>query len=340
AEIVSINGNTMDQVVERILPYIPADGENQTRKFDYLKRSFAKYYQLCIEPKQQTFTIVYKDDRGRETPRVVEGIPPKELYKHIKSTSPQHPPIETRFIDSSNTCILTISSFRNDLMEKHRINYSFALSQLFIDLGKRFTQNLIIDLRNNGGGYSEYGAVLNSYLTDSAFQYCRDMIVLPFDKSDTAGLDIPETFEGFPSGIEMEGDQLKWKKHSVLGWREPSHPTFKGRVFFLINGGCVSTTSEFASVAHHLNQGIFIGEEVGGSYKGDSGGVLKWVELPNSHIRIRMAMVRYELAVGDLFDGHGVIPEHLVRPTIKGVKAQKDEVLDYALGLLQTNDSN
>ena len=147
--------------------------------------------------------------------------------------------------------------------------------------------------------------------------------------------EIPWTFEGFPNGVIKENGVYKWPKYSILGWREKADNAFTGQVYFLINGGCVSTTSEFASVAHHNKQGVFIGEEVGGSYLGNSSGVTGWIELPNTKIRIKIAMVKYELAVADIFSRNGVIPDYPITPTISDLLIGRDVVMDFTLELIK-----
>ncbi len=150
--------------------------------------------------------------------------------------------------------------------------------------------------------------------------------------------DIPETFHGYPEGIVLENGQYKWPNHSVLGWREPAALNFNGNIYFLINGGCSSTTSELASLARSNNIGTFIGEEVGGSYAGNSGGILGWFELPNTKLKVRMAMVKYEITESPVKNKQGVIPDFKVFYSIEDIIKGND--LEMALALLKIKEQN
>ncbi len=336
-EILSINGRSIHRIVEQILPNIPSDGMNVTRKHHSLTRSFTRYYSWFIEPTTTHYEIEYVGINASVVQTQVAGVSRDQFMASIKEQNAPQSPVSFSIDKELSTAVLTVQSFRHDLMEDHNLVFHDFMTNSFRGLHEQHIEYLIVDLRDNGGGYSEYGAQLNAFLADSAFQYCRDMVLTTEKTINGIDYDIPETFDDFPMGIVQEDGVYKWKKHSILGWRKKEKYAFKGKVYFLINGGCVSTTSEFASVAHHLGQGTFIGEEVGGSYLGDSGGVLGWVTLPNTGIRFRMAMVKYELAVDNRFSGHGVIPQYQVTPTIVDLRNHKDVAMDFAQDLIHAD---
>lgn len=332
-QIHSINGKSIEEIVVQLLPYIPADGSNLTRKYAALHLSFSKYYSLFIEPNQTTYHITYiqQSDAKKVT---IQGISPNQYWQHTDSVRTQHTPrpIALDIRPKDNSAILTVSSFRNDLMNRFGIDYPTMLDQMFKEINRAGVKHLVIDLRNNGGGYSEYGAQLLEHLTDSPFTYCYGMELLTDGSDTTLRYDIPETFKGFPQGLDTTGIPYRWSTHSVLQLRKPADDVFKGSVYFLINGGCVSTTSEVATVAHRLNLGTFIGEEVGGSFVGDCGGIMSWFKLPNSRINVRLALVKYVMAYDSPFGHFGVQPDHKVTPG-DGLEAN-DRVLRYCLDLI------
>ena len=224
-------------------------------------------------------------------------------------------------------------------MKKNSIVFKDYISTCFKQLKETKTENLIIDLRDNGGGYSEYGAILYSFISDTSFEYCKNQIVTTNKLIKGIEYDIPETFKGFPIGIVLENGQYKWPKHSVLGWRSSAKNHFTGTLYFLINGGCASTTSEFASLAHSNGIGVFIGEEVGGCSVGNSGGVLGWFELPNTKLKVRMAMVKYEIAEGHGMNRSGVLPNFKIEYTIQDIMNNKDLEMEFALQKIKTAKS-
>lgn len=334
AKIISINDYSIDDIVSHLLPYIPADGNNQTRKFNALSRGFYHYYSYYFNSNSQDFKVVYEDKSGNESTLSLTGITKATFdkkRKSLKDAQSKNLPIEFVVLDSISTGILTIRSFRNDLMEKEGIAYNNYINKCFKQLASLKSENLIIDLRGNGGGYSEYAAVLFSYLTDTKFKFCKKQILTTNKIIDKVAYDIPETFDNFPQAAVFKDDQYQWTQHSVLGWRDPSNLNFKGNVYFLIDGGCSSTTSEFASLARGANIGTFIGQEVGGCYMGNTGGVLGWFELPNTKLRVRIGMVKFEMTDGKTLNKQGVMPDISVEYTMEDIIQEKNLELDRAL---------
>ena len=69
--------------------------------------------------------------------------------------------------------------------------------------------------------------------------------------------------------------------HSNLGSHEPQGMSFGGPVVILQDGGSFSATSEFLSVVRHADRAVFVGEESGGGYYGNTSGLGTSVTLPN-----------------------------------------------------------
>lgn len=347
-EVHTINGRSMGEIFSILRQRIPSDGNNITHIKYSLRRGFYRYYSYYINASLPEYTITYSTpNNSLKKTTQAQGITKKTLdvkRKEIESFALSQSPIKLTFIDSVNTALLSVSTFRNDLFEKDGTPFSKYLEQFFTELDKKNTKNLIVDLRNNGGGYSEYGAQLLSYLADTAFVYCRNLWVTSNKLSDFLEYDIPETFKGFPNGAEKAAIGFKWNEHSTLGWRQPAASRFKGKVYFLINGGGASTTSEVASIAKDNKMGTFIGEEVGGEYKGDNGGVLAWLTLPNTKVKARIAVVKYELAVNEinnndqsLFGRNGALPDYYIFPTLEDFIGNKDPELAFTLQLIKAN---
>lgn len=326
-KLISINDVPMADIVAHLLPFIPADGDNQTRKYYALRSGFYRYYSYYVDATSKTFKLAYENGNGELLETTIEGIKKDDFdnkRKSLKQTKFNYSPVSFQILDSNSTALLTIRTFRNDLMEDANIIFKDFISSCFNLLHESKTENLIIDLRDNGGGYSEYAAVLYSFLSTVPFEYCKNQFVTTDKLIEGVEYDIPATFEGYPNGIVHENGQYKWLKHSVLGWRDPAEHHFSGNVYFLINGGCSSTTSELASLARSNDIGTFIGEEVGGCYAGNSGGVLGWFELPNTKLRVRMAMVKYEITDAPFINKQGVVPDFKVDYSIEDLIEEKD----------------
>ena len=331
-QIISINERPIEEIVNEMLPYIPADGDNVSRKYDALKKGCYRYYAYYINSASQEFLVTYKSALGRISKYWVQGVSKSEFDKRRNELfSTNSDPISFEVIDSISTAVLKISSFRNDLFEKHNLVFENYVDKFFEHIKRAKIKNLIIDLRGNSGGYSEYAAVLYSYLTDTSFVYCKRQTLTADSLINGITYDIPETFNGFPNGIVWQNGKYQWLKHSVLGSRLPNQNNFKGQLYVLIDGGCSSTTSELSSLVRTNKKGIFIGQEVGGAYWGNTGGVLGWFELPNSKIRVRIGMVKYTMVEHDSANRKGVIPDYMIEPNIQDIRDRRDVELEFTI---------
>src|SRR5262249_14598961 len=152
------------------------------------------------------------------------------------------------------------------------------------------------------GGEDELGGLLLSYLLETPFRYYADLIVnkncgmsYSFAKYTDPHRDLI-----VPQGIvELRADG---KVHQIvdplLGVQQPSKPNFRGPVYILIDGGCLSTTSEFLTEVDVHHRATFIGEETAGCYCGDNSGDVPGITLPNTKLRIFIPLVSYYMWVG------------------------------------------
>ena len=124
------------------------------------------------------------------------------------------------------------------------------------------------------------------------------------------------------------------EENLLLGVQNFQQNNFRGKIFFLINGLSFSTTADFCAIAKSNNRGIFIGEETGGGYYGNTSGGAVNVKLPGSNIDINIPQFKY---VNDVkkakYKDRGIIPDYTIVPTIDDVLQQKDVQLNYALKL-------
>ena len=107
---------------------------------------------------------------------------------------------------------------------------------------------------------------------------------------------------------------------------------FSGEVLVLIDGGSFSATSELCAIMKRDRRAIFIGEETGGTLDGNTSGISDQITLPKSRIKIRVPLIKYVSAIGDINyeHGRGIFPDHHITPSDE----KEDIVLKFALDLL------
>jgi C-terminal processing protease CtpA/Prc len=162
--------------------------------------------------------------------------------------------------------------------------------------------------------------LMMSHLHDSAFRYYkrRTSTTRPKGGSKKVG-----------NVWEIEG-RGEW-----TGKVTPVKEVFKGRVFVLMNGYSASATGEFIGHLKNINRATFIGEEAGGNPVMFTGGQTLRVNLPHTHMTGFLPRVLVEMNVRMKNNGHGVIPDHEVKPTIKDILEERDVVMEFAFGFIK-----
>jgi C-terminal processing protease CtpA/Prc len=98
-------------------------------------------------------------------------------------------------------------------------------------------------------------------------------------------------------------------------------------VVFLTDASAISYAESCMSVVESLKLGEIVGQTTAGT-----NGNINQLTLPGGYTVIFTGM-RVTKDDGSVYHGVGVTPQHVVEPTIAGIKAGRDEQLDKAVEL-------
>jgi C-terminal processing protease CtpA/Prc len=132
----------------------------------------------------------------------------------------------------------------------------------------------------------------------------------------TVHFDIPITT--LPDQQSVTYDDVGW------AW-QPQKPHFKGKMIFLTNGTAISQAEMFMSFVEDNHLGTIIGSTTAGT-----DGEINSMHLPGNYVLTwtGMRVFKYD---GSRFMGVGISPNVPVSPTIAGIRAGRDEVLEKAI---------
>jgi len=307
-ELLSIDNKPIDEIREQLFQHLPSDGSNQTGKYVKMTTGHDPFFYLyyVVFGEKPAFEVAYKTSAGNKETITLNATNIKNLE------CPPAPVKITKYLQldykHDDIAVMTISTFANDYLAKTNENLATFLAASFKELSAKKTSKLIIDLRENGGGDDTNGSLLYSYLTDKPFSYYAS----------------------------LESNTRKIKDHPNLAIQQPKQNNFKGKVYFLISGKSFSGAAEFASVAQSNARGPFIGEETGGGYYGNTSGSKVAIVLPNTRIRVNIPLNKYVMAVKKAkYKDRGIIPDHIIVPTINDILQNKDVQMDYTLQLAE-----
>jgi len=340
-EVVSINGHPISEILEKMLAVQSSDGRNMTSKYRRLENTttFGRQFTLHFGITTSFHIIFLSPTDGRKKELRVKGIKQEELMQIFSQRYPEvaqdRPPIELEY--RGDVAILTIRTFSYGAYRTANISFPHFLKKTFRELSDRNIPYLIIDLRDNGGGEDLWGKLLFSYLIDKPYMYYNYLEVNRTTFSFLAHTDAPDVTKMLQKRTK-KNDRGTYDVlvHSNLGEQKPLKPTFPGKVYVLINGRSFSGSGETTSLMHYHKKAMFVGEECGAGYYGNTSGLMPTLTLPHTKLRVRIPMVRYHMAVsGYDYPDRGIIPDYPFSRTIQDHLNGKDTEMDYVLSLIE-----
>lgn len=174
--------------------------------------------------------------------------------------------------------------------------------------------SLIIDIRNNGGGSSNVGFEILSYLT----------------KKTLVG---STSFARKNLSVERAwgNNSTLWKNLGSSTFSSNDKHTFQKPVIVLAGAETFSAAEDFLVAFKQSDRGLIIGETTGGS----SGQPLVF-SLPGGGTA-RVCVKRDKYQSGEDWVGVGISPDIIVKPTVVNIQNKEDVVLNAALLRLTKN---
>lgn len=334
-ELLAIDGRPLRQIVAQITAGLPGDGWIETGKWAQLAAQFELFYYLFVD-RPQRFDLEVRRAGGGTAHLVADAVPPAALPPAEASEAS---PLKLTLLDDPRAALLRIRTFAADEITGAGLDYDEFLTTSFEAIQSAGVRDLLLDLRGNDGGRDSYGALLLSHLVDRPFPYYRRLETRTRGISFWRSTNLDATFnERFAAGLLPRpggGWVLPVSRHPNLALQSPRPPTFTGRVWVLIDGGTFSTAAELCAVLRSLRRAVFVGEETGGTYEGNSSGTFAILTLPHSGVRVVVPLVRYLLAGRPAARaGRGVLPDHPVTEAA-GEGQGKDRALQRTFELVR-----
>lgn len=334
--IKSINGELAESIFQKLVDGRFRDGFNKTYPVAQVSRNFSFYYARHIAtPLSFKVNLISPDGTIQDV--VIQGLTNLEIRKNRQSRFGDKYNRFTEEWDSwiarkepallfdikGDVATMTIRTFYRPIIKENGQDPEYFLFTSFQQIEKTKVNHLIIDLRNNLGGDDLIGMKLISYLYDSSYLFYKRMssIVEPDMKFVKNG-----------NEYEILGNKNVAQKFKPI---TPSKNAFKGKVYVLTDGYSFSATGELIGHLKNINRAIFIGEESGGNPVQFAGGATLDVVLPTSKNGITIPLHQIEMNVKQQNNGHGIVPDYIIRPTLVDILASKDLEMEFAFTLIK-----
>ncbi|WP_353164543.1 S41 family peptidase [Empedobacter brevis] len=323
------NDSIITQIVKR---------EYQKKEEKSLKKNTSDSIQKKTN-EEKVFTKISKEEKLKRKERLDHKKKVKKYFAYSKSRNEYQR--ELRFPDKndSTTVILSIKTFS---LENSKKAYPF----IFDSIKELNVKNLILDVRNNGGGYVRDANYLYSFLTarnqpqavmgdkmkvNSKFGLMKNYFQSFGIIGNTLGLPLAVykySQSVFKTKKEKDGYYYKVRgKKDLLNQPEK----FTGNLYVLTNGMSYSATSILTAALQNEGKAIFVGEETGGDYNGTVAGSFNDFKLKNSKLKIYYGMMDFRPNTSRELKGRGIIPTVPVEMSFDDIINKKDPQLDWIL---------
>lgn len=333
--IISINGKSINEIIEKLTALIPTDGFNETSKYEWIGGT--------------NFTLLYRLVYGGFKRFEVEFIEPNhdktQLIKlpAIKYTKfkAKNAKFESKRFNYSNfkyeqindtIAYLSIPTFGHDDWD-----YPQLYKKVFTKISDAHIKHLILDIQANGGGTEGNENLLFQYLSENKIRKYRTVTMLPkpYSKNQNDKDYIFDKWE-LKDTIAVRGEYTCFSDYlSDLGYSKPDKKyIYTNKLYVLISGMTFSGGAEFASMIKMTNRGIFIGEETGGAYEGNVSGYSETVKLPHTRIKLNIPTVHFQMDVLPAQRGRGIIPDYEVPQTWQDYLNNRNSKLEFTKKLI------
>ncbi len=342
-EILSINGKNPLQLVNELGELFASDGFIKAVKFSDLNGfSFSKHHFLKYGFINE-YIIEVKDSSGFINKLKLKSQKLTDFRNSLVNNEKRINNKENLEFKILNDTIayLGVHTFSNGQYRQNKTHKSLSkfLEVSFQTIEKSKINNLIIDVSNNGGGNEGNENLLFSYVNDNYKKYesvCAKSQVSVLDN----GIDKPIKlktfgfFERFFANDKMNDGSYCRKPnlgYGLMAYKKEPKYKYNGKLFVIISPITYSGGSEFSNMIKTSNRGIFVGEETGGGYYGNTSGYSSELVLPYSGLLIDIPSLKFEMNVQNGEFGRGIIPDFKVVPTITEYLTGKNIPIEFII---------
>ncbi|WP_028298035.1 S41 family peptidase [Olivibacter sitiensis] len=347
--ITHINEIPIDSIIQTIFEHTSrySDGFSVTGKYRDLDHfGFSGLYMDFIDYRSENISLTTQNPDNDESTAISIDLISRDslvsLAKTVQRIKSKHEGklFDLEIVPQSKSAILTFNDFGYGRFEKQNLDFKSVVDSIFTQIKSSKIKNLIIDVRNVGGGTEGAEDYLFSYLTKKPYKKYQYVEANGFTFSFLDFTDYKDDREKLENMLKEEHEQTKdgriLRKKSVLPTEKPQKEPFKGNLYILCSGKTYSGGAEFVSIAKAYSDATIIGEETGGGFYGQTSGSYVYLLLPNTQMEIRIPLLRfYTTFTSDKIPfGRGVIPDYEVTTTVEEYVNGTDSELEFTLKLI------
>ncbi len=342
--ITSVNGLKNAALTNIMFGYMTEDGYANNVNYIRLSSNFP-YYHRNIFGISKTYAVTYLDNAGREQsinipvfdlgkdsikkPLDVKKLKPDKKETRQKKLSD----LRSLAVDTANnTAIITLNAFSSGGLRKF-------YRQTFRYIKKTGIDNVVLDIRSNGGGRIRLSTLLTKYVSrvnfkvaDTSFAVAKSL--RPYSKyikgNFINNLGLFFLTKKNKDGLYHFGH---WERKI---YKPKKVNNYEGNLYVLINGNTFSAAALFSNAVKGQPGIVLVGEETGGGWHGNNGILIPDIILPNTHLKVRLPLFRLVQYHHVPKDGRGIAPDIYIGTNydalVKGIDYKMKVVMDMIKG--------
>ena len=339
----SIEGRPMRSITDSFFKFLASDGYNTTHKFQSLSNGgvFRNMYG-SIYGLRQRMNVEFIDTAGRVRTAVMN------MFVPARDTTPRAKP-PAGGPSKRERKLATLQSQRNLRVDKalgtaymeintfgkrNRLRCFFKES--FKQLRRDKIQNLIVDVRGNGGGSVVLSNLLTKYIANRHFKISDSLYAVNNKSRYRRYIDnyLPvRLFFIFMTRKKSDGN-YHFTHFENRYFKPKRKNNFNGTTYILTGGNTFSAATLFTKALKDQQDVVVVGEETGGGAYGNTAWLIPDVTLPHTRVRFRLPLFRLVVDKNEE-KGRGILPEVEVKPTVEAIRRNADYKLEKTLQLIK-----
>lgn len=332
AELLSIDQRPASEIIAEMGSIQERDGQTMTFVTSKMERTFRTYY-LFLYGNQETYEVDLLNPDGTKTTTTVAGGLRKPRVGSA-GANPKKGEIRTSTAtfylseEQADLAILDINSFP-------RQGFRQFYDEVFGSIEENNINHLVLDLRNNGGGYFPNGNRLLTYLMEEkiVMKYHRKTNKVP----KIEGLEMPFASKMTAAAFNLIPDKDKedpMRNHEIDFGPQKKH-SYSDKLYVLTNGGTFSMGSYVSTLLGNHTDAILLGEETGGGEAGSNAILSYDLTLPATGVRVTIPRYTLNHDVTITQEGRGVMPDIEVEYSLAEKMSGIDKEMERVMGLVK-----
>jgi hypothetical protein len=330
-EVLKINGKEMSEIIETIQPLLANDGNSEEMigaSFPFLLWAVNTSHPYSVE--------ILNKETGLPEILELQGTNDLDKYRTQKpiGIKPKLDDFITFELLDKNIGYINAKSF--GFVQYNEITKAFDnnFESYFASLKEKGVSNLIIDLRENGGGSSYPAEAILQKIANKLYQQTGGSTM-------RVSKQFGEFLNGLPWAIRMiakKGSMKDYDKYPIgTNIKEESKPSlpkkvknsFSGKVYVLIGPNTHSAAMMMANAVEDFDLGILVGEPTK-SIPRELSNALP-LKTPNAKIAFVVPATLFTRANGDANNFDPVKPDVFINTTSEDIEQKRDPVMQYVL---------